>query len=904
MRQFLLIVFLFVFVHSAHAGWKQVAQMDEAICCGYFFDADHGLIGSGLTNGFISAGTKPILKIWRTNDGGVSWILCKTPDGTGSITRISMRDTLVGFASIHTSTYSLWRTHDGGATWVDITGTEVGRGTSVYATPTGLIKTMWAGATWDGGGYSGDDGNTFDHLFKPLGFTSLNCIDFADDNYGVISPGPSNTVSRTLYTSNGGITWGVGGLHPESWGMYAVKGTHIFITLGEGKANSQNSTVRISKDDGRSWDVRYIFTGNQTFTGHIAGRCSSLYVQTQYFGLYRSDDLGLTWKSVNGPSNVRDSRFVVTGNNGEVVYAFDNDGGVFKTSDGGDNTLTSSVGTPDFSFFPDTVFFSMKDCLADRKYLTITTPLCSGFMIDSLVVVSGDTVFRVDTLTTLGAPQPGSVRIPILFRYDTTGEHLGKLHIRGRAGSKTVDTLIPLVGKNTSEFIFHIFPDTLSIATKDCKPERSYVTLTTPVCLNFIVDSLSIVSGGLTFSVDTTGNIFGAPSSSVSIPVRFQYDSNGSRSGMMHVRAHAGSIIIDTLIRLYGANTSDFKLFCFPDTAFIFTSYCQPKQTNITFSTPICSEMHIDTMYVVSGENEFWIEPKDIFSGISPQSSSLPIHFVYNSEAVRTGMLRIRASRGSSVIDTVIPLVGKNVTAPVPYIGMIATAVAGDTVHIPIHLKATQDTFTIKKFIVHISYNTDLLSYSNFEVKGTLANPIKNPSYTNDAGGTTFTCELLNAVTEKSDLTMPIIRLVMNTYLSNALTTTVSIDKFSVESLPSLALCSIPEQLFAVKYLCGDSILTRFMKDSSMPQFLSLIPNPAGKGDQVAVKIYLPVESVAAIDVIDGEGNVVSKGEEKKYPRGEHTQMIETRSLSSGAYFIKLRLSNGYAITNRLVIVK
>jgi hypothetical protein len=81
------------------------------------------------------------------------------------------------------------------------------------------------------------------------------------------------------------------------------------------------------------------------FTGHIAGVGKTIYVQSQNRttdGLFRSDDGGISWRAVGGPTNEFDTRFFVTGCRGEVVYAFDRNGGIYKTTDGGDGTLVPS----------------------------------------------------------------------------------------------------------------------------------------------------------------------------------------------------------------------------------------------------------------------------------------------------------------------------------------------------------------------------------------------------------------------------------------------------------------------------------------------------------------------------------------------------------------------------------
>ena len=59
-------------------------------------------------------------------------------------------------------------------------------------------------------------------------------------------------------------------------------------------------------------------------------------------GIIRTKDAGTTWKLIGGPNSINDKRFAVTGR-GAVVCAFDVTGGVWRTTDGVDGTLSPSV---------------------------------------------------------------------------------------------------------------------------------------------------------------------------------------------------------------------------------------------------------------------------------------------------------------------------------------------------------------------------------------------------------------------------------------------------------------------------------------------------------------------------------------------------------------------------------
>lgn len=578
-------LFLLLLWLPSEASWTRITQMNDPIGCGYAITTDTVLIGSGSFNGTIVVPSYE-LHIWRTVNGGVTWTQSTSPSGTGRVTSIYMFTSRIGYASLYSDDYCLWKTTDGGKSWFDITGSEIGRSISVAATSKALLKTMWLSVS--SGGSSRNDGVQFDDVFTTLGSSQMNALAFADDNNGIATFGPHTDTDPTgcLYTTNGGVSWNRGGELGESWGLYAVKGTQTFIASPEGNGGRPLRIVRITTNGGISWTNRAFFPFTTNFTGAIAGGGTSVYLQTTTAtnqGLYRSDDLGITWKSVGGPENDRDTRFVVTGCNGEVVYAFDNVGGIWKTTNGGDGTL-------------------------------------------------------------LGA-------------------------------------------------------------------------------------------------------------------------------------------------------------------------------------------------------------------------------------------------------------------APLN-IGTIASVSAGDTASIPIYLNARADTFSISNFTVHLNYNTDMLSCINYDIVNTLASPIKNANFTNDASGVSFTCEMKNAITNASDLSKPLIRLVMQTYLSRELSTMVRLDTMSVDSQPPQPLCTIPQQTFEIKYECGDSLLSRFIKDSKIPKILSINPNPVGGENDLSIGIYLPMDSPVAIDIVDMNGNIVLSTNRNSYVAGAHTITINARPLLTGAYIMRLHTANAAIITEKFLVRK
>jgi hypothetical protein len=340
--KYALFIFIFCCAGQANGVWNKVGQFNEPIASGYFFDRDNGLIGSG--NNGNNGGS---MSIWWTSNGGTSWNQAKTPtNGNGWISSIFMYDKLTGYASLFSNDYSVWQTTDGGKTWQDFTQGNNVRATCIYKTSKAYIKTVWDQNYNTLGGSSVNGGRSYSQVFSS-GFGWSDGIDFSDDNIGAVTTGPTDPIfggtTSSWFTQNAGVTWTQGNALKESWGIYAVKGTQQFITVPEGDMRNTNHSAYKSTDGGNNWAPIYTFQGRPDFTGHIAGVGNTIYVQTFSLttnsGLYRSDDLGASWVSLSGPSNTRDTRFAVTGCRGEVVYAFDDQGGVWKTVDGGDGAF-------------------------------------------------------------------------------------------------------------------------------------------------------------------------------------------------------------------------------------------------------------------------------------------------------------------------------------------------------------------------------------------------------------------------------------------------------------------------------------------------------------------------------------------------------------------------------------
>ncbi len=379
-------------------GFRQIP-----LWCGYFFDESNGLVGGGNN-------TNPPF-ILRTTDGGTTWNVMNTPfQNNGHVTAIHFRDDQLGFASVQSPdffTTSLWKTTNGGLVWTDITGQNTSTEyTCVWALPDRLVITAWHAI----GGVTLDEGQTWTQQFTRPDYDGVNKdnqksngIYFTDALHGVVTMGPNtkpganpsdNVSGNSMFiTTDGGKTWQRTYDFIEAWSVYGVKGTQTFFLVPEGD-NGSNRDVFRSDNGGKNWQPIYQFPLGHQFTGHIDGSGKTLYVQTRIQsnvkGLFRSDDLGATWKYVGGPAHDEDSRFTVAGCEGNVVYVFDRSGNIYKTIDGGDSTFLSTTGLS-INISPDTLRLTARHCKpSPQSSFTLYNAKCEELIIDSLYIESPD----------------------------------------------------------------------------------------------------------------------------------------------------------------------------------------------------------------------------------------------------------------------------------------------------------------------------------------------------------------------------------------------------------------------------------------------------------------------------------------------------------------------------------
>jgi len=650
--------------------WDRVYIDTLPFGSGYFFDEQSGLVGSGVRLSNYHSWPTPgrPIAILKTTDGGKTWKKAKVPFGyKGAVTDIFMRDRSFGYASIFTdktfpnrttpASPCLWYTTDGGDNW-QVLGTLQGEASSVYETKKGLIYTTWDNQNYgypqpryEWGGISTDGGTSWKHFLGPQG----NGIDFVDDTTGVVTQ-LSSSNEGFWRTTDGGLSWIDVPYQDEAWSVYGIKGTQTFLTANEG---GFGSTIRYSDDGGRSWFMRYQFPQRTYFTGHIEGVGGRIYIQTDtsehtpptYRGMYRSDDTGKSWKKVYGPDNSRDSRFVVTGCSGEVVYAFDAYGGIWKTTSGGDGSASADPQLAEITTLQNSIHVAPQSC-SDSTNFTIYVSGCSPVWIDSVslkdVLIArsvkiGKRLFMNDTLpvkVTLNAQDS------ILQDSITVFAHAETRHF-----TYALPIIIDPLPKE--HLIFNA--DTLICSVTNCGRTVDTLKVNFKGCGTYSIDSLSFEDG---FTVNGIPDPTTQLNSTVKLPFQYTgpFTNDFTTTLKLFVQSNGERLDTTVTIRVLSRIAEPRLLGSF-DTLFFETRYCVPVIHSLKLINPDCDTLVIDSVRIL--DNDFTVKTT-LTSVAYNQQDSLQLTFTPSSIDTIHGALQLFGHNSAFPYTHQIPLLGTN----------------------------------------------------------------------------------------------------------------------------------------------------------------------------------------------------------------------------------------------------
>jgi photosystem II stability/assembly factor-like uncharacterized protein len=662
-------------------NWNLIFTFDRPIGCGYFFDENHGLLGSG-----IRIETEQPCAIYKTTDGGQTFTPSVVPTSIpGAVTSISMIDSLNGFASIFSSieyyvdgTFgrsSLWQTTDGGSTWFDPFHLDHVN-TEVYAQH-GLIQiTNWDASESTppypvpdpaGGNYSFDSGVTWE---QNTNFRRCNGIAFSDSVNGVVTEMNYTSGGGNFWvTTDAGRTWEptVSDLY-ESWSVYAMPGQGIYFCANESQPtlNLPSSSINWSTDGGFTWTPRINFS-TMHFTGTIDGVGKTLYFQTDtaiyvgdpisYLrGMYRSDDTGATWHFIGGPTNSRDTRFVVTGCLGQVVYAFDQVGGVYKTINGGDGSLIGS-----FTLNVDTLGWNPSPC-GDSVLFTITGSNCLPITIDS-VSLAGTTEFFLpsgDTSLPATLTEGDSTQIQLLYLPTKSGRTVSNVTVFGHSGENVVRKVLTIVTRDTLASGLALSEDTARMSAGACTVAEDTILVSNLACPDMVIDSITFPSGEVSLDATLPAQVPGIGS----YPLRFifQPDSAGFDTLKGNLYAHDGRELYDTTFSIIVQSVPEAEQIVLDSTQLAFsTKYCQPILSSIDLLAFGCDSIVFDSVLFSNGNFTLLHTP----SVLAPEiGDSVNIEYAPDSDGTASDSIHIFAHGKWGACDTTIFVSASNFSLP------------------------------------------------------------------------------------------------------------------------------------------------------------------------------------------------------------------------------------------------
>jgi hypothetical protein len=609
------IIFLLLVLSSiASAGWQQIAKIPAPVGCCFFLNDNVGFAGTG---SFEKARFTP-LQIWVTANGGYSWSQATTPSGVGQVTQIAIDANGFGYASIFSHgnpSLNRWRTTDGGYSWVDA---------SVPGTYGTGIGSDGSRASWNPNLIA--DQNT-NGIFSFSGIGSI------------VTQGPNST-----------------SLPGECWSAYGEGTDNIWFVVRE------LFSRLMYKTPSAGWVSRFDFApliGNSYPTGHIHGKLGVMYIQTESRGMIRTtqQDSGRTWRLVGGPSNNIDTRsFWVMGCKGEVVIAFDATGAVWKTTDGGDGSL--SVNAP--IVWEEIKFPSISACTSSVKSAKLLNTQCGNMILTSVAIENNPGVYVFtppalpDTLYE-GASYIATVDLIPNGNYGVFNSQIRiKGYIDASGNKKNFDSVIKVSASvNGENPRLSLNLSTLDLGNAGICGEKKDSVF---IFKNTGCDTLEIIAGPGTlaseFSIDAITLPFSLPpDSSVTIGAHFTPLSLGKKTvypsytGRMHGKTQ------DVSFQIEGTGTDGIGVLSYEPKIFSFDtlSICSQSDSLFGFLTNTgCVPITIENFVLTSVADYVLLGADPTGSVLQPKDTlRYGIQFSPLQKGTRTGSVAIRSKNAS-----------------------------------------------------------------------------------------------------------------------------------------------------------------------------------------------------------------------------------------------------------------
>ncbi|MDP4235782.1 MAG: choice-of-anchor D domain-containing protein [Bacteroidota bacterium] len=566
-------VLVLLFVSTGFGQWRMLKDFGAQIYSIHFLDREgYTQIGFvGLTTG----------EVWRTSDGGVTWLKTTTPPTLiGAIRYFTFKDSLTGWlAASQAQVYSgCYMTTDAGMSWTALSPT--GQRMAIFYNPKtqALILNGWSGSNSI---VSTDLGTAW----NPTGNNSNTCgIAFTDSLHGLMTIFPANVGGNYSSTTDGGLTWKDLTQSIEAWQPLAIKGTHTYLVCAEGARQIQRSD-----DDGKTWTLVHQFPATLDLSGDIHGDLSALYIQGKT-GTFYSVDQGVTWTDYCGPKNDFDTRMYSIG---DSLYAGTLDGQLWINPFG--------VKRNRFLLkFPNSPFDLVSSGCQNADSLFRFTNLsnCLAVKLLSLAIVPGPgaktfsfkkPIFPV-TLDSTG----DSVKITYTPDNNTTDS--AQFEIKYSVGGEIFTAFVWLRGFVRSGYNVTLSKDLNLLLSSDCSQLDTFVTIKSGLCT---ADTLLAVKLSDPTAFTVTPPVLPAavaPGVTLQIPISVKSLPAGSYSAILTLTIRSGGVTKDTTINLSDLilSASDPRTNLTPGFAkFDTVSICALAEDTIILKNTICKDLII-----------------------------------------------------------------------------------------------------------------------------------------------------------------------------------------------------------------------------------------------------------------------------------------------------------------------
>jgi len=644
---------LFVLVFTALASnagaqsWTRVLQFtDNTIgSAAYFFNAREGLIGTG----HYRSGTP--IRILYTEDGGTTWrdAALPNPNIKGQVSDIYFRDRSSGWATIIENAESGWsgvyHSSDGGKSWSRILQSAFP--VSVRETSRGVYYVEHNNGP--GVYFSSDQGKSWRSIGSTVEALGL---DFIDDQTAIVTT-QANSQDPILITTDAGQNWQSYPTQAEAWTPYGDPITRSFFLASEQyRTTTPNTTAIIQMRPGTGTQVPLKSYGDSGLTGGIAGShiCRSIiYAQGRPTtlsakGMIRSTDNGGSWQFLGGPMNINDKRFAVTGR-GAVVITFDDKGGVWRTTDGGDKTLSPAV-MPFVTVTPPPNKIEAEICDSAYADITMGYSLCDSVRIEKYQI-SNDIYNELsvpansNNFVYISTARGGRLRIlyrPLHVRTWTAPVKITLRQPDGYLEDTTVNVdFIGLPSRvNALTFTETTGPDSIDFdSVSTCSDATRKFTVTNMGCSEITVQSAQF-SGSPTFSLVSNFSPFVlSPGDSRSFLVRYKPTAAALDIASLQLQHANGT----SVLQLVGHGVSPGPHTAYSLTDSIISPLCDSTLFTVTLRNLGCKPFRL-----------FTLEPKvgDSTDEESPEfhAQPWPTDSVYPGESVQVQVMFVPTHQG------------------------------------------------------------------------------------------------------------------------------------------------------------------------------------------------------------------------------------------------------------------